>query len=69
MVLGKKVAISIGNGAKIRPLEKGRKSHAHLLFINRKSHAVACIFYLFIAPFLSSSVLQPHNYQFSNIFQ
>ena len=26
MVLGKKVAISIANGAEVRPLEKGRKS-------------------------------------------
>ena len=26
MVLGKKVAVSIGNGAEIRPLEMGRKS-------------------------------------------
>ena len=25
MVLGKKVAIFVGNGAEIRPLEKGRK--------------------------------------------
>ena len=41
MVLGKKVAISIGNGAEIQPLEKGRKSPVHYHTSHHTFHDVA----------------------------